>query len=156
MKPWMIEASYEYMKTARLAFDNNLILPSFINASLSIEILFKSFTSEICGDPGGIGETYSFNRKAVGIKGHGHDLLQLFDAIPSVTIDELGFIKYREFFEKYYTEPFVVARYPYEGTAPGTYSDHIIEIAEEMIQRTIKHYQSSGCDDPWIASICVP
>lgn len=149
-RPWMIEASYEYIKVARIAYENRLYNPSLVLAALGLEILFKSFNAETGNVLGGIGETYVFDKNKVGLKGHGHNLLDLFNSISPNIKEMLGFEKHREDFENYYQEPFVIARYPYEDGAPGSYSDDIIEIAEKMVNRVIKEYQNLGCQDPWI------
>ena len=151
--PWMIEVAYEYSKAARLTYNNKLLNSSQILAALSIEILFKSFFAEEGKVTEGIGKTHRFCKGRSGIKGHGHDLSQLYSIIPNEIVEKLELKKHRDDIADFFHEHFIKARYPYENGAIGSYSDVIIEIAEEMIRNTILYYRELGSDDPFITSV---
>lgn len=151
--PWMIEVAYEYSKAARLTYNNKLLNSSQILAALSIEILFKSFVVDDGKVTEGIGQTHRFSKGRLGIKGHGHDLSQLYSVIPSEIVDKLDFTKHRDDITRFFQEHFIKARYPYEDGAIGSYSDVIIDIAEEMIKNTIEYYREMGSADPFIISV---
>jgi hypothetical protein len=146
----MIAASYDYITGAKLLWANHKPAPAFVVAAIGLEILLKSFLAEVDGPPGGIGEQYLFDKRAHGIKGHGHNLLELFNAAPPDVISRLQFGEYRSWIEDYFQEPFVRARYPYEKGASASYSSVLIEIAEEMLDKVVRAYKAQGCDDPWI------
>ena len=62
-RPWMIEASHDYLKASRLLGKNKLSVPSITTAAIGVEILFKSFLAEVDGLSGGIGEKYRFKKQ---------------------------------------------------------------------------------------------
>ncbi len=115
-----------------------------VNVAIGLEILFKSFIAKVDGPEGGIGEQYRFVGK------RGHDLLELFDAVPEAIREQLNFGTYRDYFEGKAGQLFVLARYEYEpgGMSGGT--DAIIDVAEELLGRVIQYYKQLGCTDPWI------
>lgn len=148
-RPWMIEVSHDYIKASRLLWRNNLSVPSLVTAALGVEILFKSFLAEVDGPSGGLGEMYRFDKKTYGIN-DGHNLLELFDAIPDDIKSDLKLHKYREMINDYYQRPFVDERYSYEKSASGGYTDILTDIGEEILGIVIDAYQNNGCNDPWI------
>ena len=149
LRPWMIEVSHDYLKASRLLWTNKLPVPSLITAAIGVEILFKSFLAETDGERGGIGEKYRFKQTTHKID-DGHNLLELFNAIPDDIKSELNFHQYREYISDYYQRTFVKDRYPYEKSASGSYSDVLTDIGEEMLSKVIKYYKEKKCDDPWI------
>jgi len=149
MRPWMIETSYDYLKASRLLWINRLEAPSLATAAIGVEILFKSFLVEVDGPSGGIGEMYRFNKKTHNTK-DGHNLLELFDAIPDDIKTDLNLYRYREYFQDYYQRPFIKDRYPYEKSASGGYTDVLTDIGEEMLDIVIRYYKENRCNDPWI------
>ena len=149
MRPWMIEASFDYIRGSRLLFDNKRPGPGFVDAAIGLEILLKSFLAKVDGPEGGIGEQYVFDKQAHGSNGHGHNLLQLFDSIPTDVKEQLGLAEYRSWIEDFFQEPFLRARYPYEPGATASYLTVLTEIAEEMLDKVVRAYIKQGCDDPW-------
>jgi hypothetical protein len=140
----MIESAFGFIRASRLLWQRNLGCQAMVNAAIGLEILFKSFNSEIDGPKGGIGEQYKFVGRPT------HDLLQLFDAIPESSRVELGLETYRDFFHDNAKKIFVDARYPYERGGVDGGTDAFVEIAEEMIDMVIQAYKKQGCNDPWI------
>jgi hypothetical protein len=130
-----------------LLWAHELPLPASVNAGIGLEILLKSFSSEVDGSPGGTGEQYRFVKQS---GQNGHNLLSLFDAIPEDLRAQLCFDQHRSWIHDYFQEPFVRARYPYERDADGSYSSVITEIAEAMFESVIAAYKQQGCSDPWI------
>lgn len=149
-RPWMIEASHDYLKASRLLWKNRLSVPSLTTAAIGVEILFKSFLAEVDGLSGGIGEKYRFKKETHKIGNSGHNLLDLFNAIPDDIKSDLNLYQYAEYFRDYYQKPFVDDRYPYEKTASGSYSEILTDIGEEMLSKVISYYKEKKCDDPWI------
>jgi len=149
MRPWMIETSHDYLKASRLLWANRLPVPSLATAAIGVEILIKSFLVEVDGLSGGIGEMYRFDKNAYNIK-DGHNLLELFDAIPHNIKTDLNLYKYREYIHDFYQRPFVKDRYPYEKSASGGYTDVLTDIGEEMLSIVIEFYKENQCNDPWI------
>jgi hypothetical protein len=150
MRPWMIEAAFDYIRGSRLLFDNGRPGPGYVNAAIGLEILLKSFLARVDGPEGGIGEQYVFDKKGLGIKSHAHNLLQLFDLIPADVRELVGLDEtYRSWIEDYFQEPFLRARYPYEPGATASYSDVLTQIAGEMLHKVVRAYIRQGCDDPW-------
>ena len=80
----------------------------------------------------------------------GHNLLDLFNAIPDDIKSDLNLYHYMEYFRDYYQKPFIDYRYPYEKTASGSYSEVLTDIGEEIISKVISYYKEKGCDDPFI------
>lgn len=117
-----------------------------VNAAIGLEILFKSFHAEVDGSPGGIGEHYKVDR------GLGHNLLRLFDAIPTEILEDFDLHIYREYFEGSTANLFVLARYPYEKQGIDGGSEAIVEIAEEIFDRVMREYKAGECNDPWIVA----
>lgn len=150
LRPWMIETSHDYLKASRLLWSNNLDVPSLITAAIGVEILFKSFLVEVDGASGGIGEYYCFKQSIHKIGDSGHNLLDLFNAIPDDIKSELNLNQYKEYFSDYYEKPFVKDRYPYERTASGMYTEILTDIGEKMLSKVISYYKEKKCDDPWI------
>src|SRR3954470_14759892 len=103
-RPWMMEATYEFIRGSRVLWESKLYTPSMVNAAIGLEILFKSFNVTVDGPSGGIGEQYQVVGKP------GHNLLRLFDAIPESTRERLGFQTYRHYFEGRTGDLFVIAR----------------------------------------------
>ena len=116
-----------------------------VGVTIRLEILFKSFKATVDGPSGGIGEQYK-------VVGNRHNLLSLFDAIPEVTRERLGFQTYRDYFDGTMCDLFVRARYPYERGGIDGGGTAIIEVAEEMFDRVIREYKEGGCTDPWIVA----
>jgi hypothetical protein len=141
-RAWMLEAAFSYIRASQVLWQNNLVTPSMMNVAVGLEILFKSFQAWIDGPRGGIGEKYQAAK--------GHNLLQLFDAIPGEIREGFGWHTKRIYFENKTAELFVLARYPYEKNALSGGCTAIIGIAEEMIQQVIQAYKDGGCDDPWV------
>lgn len=141
-RAWMIQSAWEYIRAARLSWQHGLTHPAMVNAGIGLEILFKSFTARVHGPPGGIGEQYQTER--------GHDLQELFDAIPEEIRDRFAWQTRRDYFDDGAALLFVRSRYPYEvGALPGG-CDAIIDIAEEMLGQVVEAYRRGGCPDPWI------
>jgi hypothetical protein len=105
MRPWMIEAAYNYLKASRLLWANHLAVPSLMTGAIGVEILLKSFLVEVDGKSGGIGEKYHFDRKRQNIN-DGHNLLELFDAIPDDIKVNLNFHKYRRWINDFLSTTF--------------------------------------------------
>jgi hypothetical protein len=145
-RPWMLETAYDFIRAARLLWENKLGSPAMVNVAVGLEILFKSFNATVDGSSGGIGEQYRIAGKPT------HDLLALFDAIPQPIRQHLGLQRYRDYFEGRMAELFVSARYPYERDGMASSGSAIIEVAEEICDRVIREYLESGCTDPWIAA----
>ncbi len=141
----MMETAYGFIRSARLLWENSLSPPSMVNAAIGLEILFKSFNATVDGTGGGIGEQYQVARP-------GHNLLQLFDAIPEAIRDRLGFQTYRDYFDGRMGNLFVLARYPYERNGIASGSTAIVEVAEEMFDRVMRAYKEGGCNDPWVVA----
>jgi hypothetical protein len=150
MRPWMVQTAYEYLKAARLLWMNNLSVPSSVSAAIGVEILLKSFLVEINGESGGLGEQYLFNNKKYQIRNSGHNLLDLFNAIPDNIKTELNLHKYKEYFRNYFKTSFLDDRYPYEKKASGGYSEVLTDIGDEILSVIIKWYKENKCNDPWI------
>ncbi len=150
MRPWMIEVAHGYLKASRLLSLNKLPVPSIVVAAIGVEILFKSFLVEVDGEKGGLGENYRFDNTKYKIRNGGHNLFDLFNAIPDDIKFELSFYKYKEYFSEYYQTPFLDDRYPYEKSASGGYTDVLADIGEEMLNIIIDYYKNNECNDPWI------
>lgn len=150
-RPWMIEAASDYIRASQILWREFLPTPAWINASIGLEILLKSFLAEVDGPAGGIGEQYVFSARARGITGSGHDLLLLFDAIPVEARAAADIDQFRSWIE-YFPNAFLAKRYPYEPTAEMGRTSVITEVAEEMLEKIIAAYKAEGCDDPWIVA----
>jgi hypothetical protein len=103
-RAWMVEVAFSYIRASRVLWQNNLTTPSMMNVAVGLEILFKSFRAQLDGPPGGIGEQYQAEK--------GHNLLQLFDAIPEDIRDWFGWHTKRVYFDNKVATLFVLARYP--------------------------------------------
>ncbi|KAA0135388.1 hypothetical protein FYZ48_18945 [Gimesia chilikensis] len=148
-RPWMIEAAYDFIRSSRLLWDNNLYSPSMVNVGVGLEILFKSFNAEIDGPQSTTDEPYMAEHYRYA-GAHTHNLSELFDKIPKAIRNQLGIQPYRDYLIDKFDTLFVSARYPYEKEALSGGTEAIIDVAEEIIAKIIAFYKLEGCDDKWI------
>ncbi|MCG7538981.1 hypothetical protein [Pseudoalteromonas sp. OF7H-1] len=148
MAPHMIETSYAYLLSSKLMWQHNITV-SIVHAALSLEILFKSFHAEVSGNEGQINEKYKLKTDGI-LKGKDkHDLLSLYDSLPTdiKRLFESDFT--RDMLTKY-RKVFVDSRYVYERDAISGGSDALASIADMLIRKTVEIYRQRGCDDIWI------
>ncbi|MBO7927363.1 hypothetical protein J5X91_14000 [Pseudoalteromonas sp. K222D] len=144
--PYMLESASDYLRASRLLWTKpNLCGVAVVNAAIAIEIILKSFTAQPSDNKrkGTVGEQYEIKGKRL------HKLTDLAKAIDPDIYKLLGFNKHEYWFEKY-DNLFVQARYPYEPTANGGYTEIPISIGIEMFKATIAWYKKTDNKDPWV------
>ena len=144
--PYMLESASDYLRAARLLWNQpNLRGVAIVNAAIAIEIILKSFTATPAENKrkGTISEQYEIKGKRL------HKLTDLAKAIEPELYKSLGFDKHEYWFYQY-DSLFVKARYPYEPSANGGYTEIPISIGIEMFRATIAWYKESDNKDPWV------
>ncbi|MDE1312668.1 hypothetical protein MCX36_20210 [Vibrio aestuarianus] len=119
-------------------------------SALSVEVVLKSFNSKVTSNSGRLDETYEFDRKsALPKKANAHDLVALYEALPSnlqrylfndidITILEAN----RNLFSS--------SRYVYESQANKIHNDDIIKLAARLLCKVVYLYRYQNCIDPFI------
>ena len=152
-KAWMIEEAERFCKASEILWSQpNLSVQAQLYASLSLEILFKSFGAEIAKDDGEIYEKYQAKR--------GHDLITLADELPSKIKNIFGVSQptsenqpktsTRILLERYRVT-FLEDRYMYEarGNRPCQ-TQALTKLSRSLIDKTITLYKETNCSDPFI------
>ena len=148
MAPFMVETAYQYYRASQLLW-SQCFKVSIVNAALSIEILLKSFNAAVVANEGALNEKYKFNEKVLPDKTNKHDLVELFDALPADVKNKFSNSFVQDMLEKYrYT--FIHDRYMYEPSARSGATTSLIDIAGELIKKTVAIYVARECTDPWI------
>ena len=149
----MIETAWNYCQLVLASrFQNGMIEQTL--ATLSIEIVLKSFNSVVAANAGQLNEKYVFrlppDRKAT----NKHNLVTLVDFLPadvrSYLIDPQDHDVIHE-----HQDTFSDSRYFYEPTSPDFSTDAPMKLAVKMICKTVLLYQTNGCTDPFIVSFNV-
>lgn len=144
--PWMLETASDYLRSATLLDRQpNLSRVAMVNAAIAIEIILKSFTSEVVDNirKGTAGEQYEINGKGL------HSLTELAKKIDCETYEALGFNRFNEIFIKY-DNVFMTARYPYEANSHIGFNSGFIQVGIEMFNETIRWYKRTGNTDQWV------
>lgn len=98
MPGWMIETGYKYAKVASLAWaEGNLGSESEVNAALAVEILLKSLLAEPVENE--LTGTAAEQFKITG-KNPGHNLFELYKAIPADLRSKLGLVRHVNTFKE--------------------------------------------------------
>jgi hypothetical protein len=142
--PYMLESASDYLRASRLLWSQpNLCGVAVVNAAIAIEIILKSFTAKPYENErkGTVGEQYKSKRL--------HKLTDIAKTIDLELYKHLGFHRHEYWFEKY-DNLFINARYPYEPSSDGGYTDIPISIGIEMFQATIAWYKEMENNDPWV------
>ena len=151
--PRMIEDAYKFYKASQLlAWERNMMGVSEVNAALAIEILLKSFFSEVTENPGEVYARHSFNMKAADDVNRGkeaHDLLLLAQSLPDSVKSRILTDAVVWKLERY-RNTFTKDRYRYETQANRGASTILSELAGSLINQIIALYKEVGCEDPWI------
>lgn len=151
-RAYMVESAYKYYMTAIKSSYNDIATKAVICA-LAIEIILKSYNAQITKNEGKIDENYSFKKPTKSVNDP-HDLLQLANAIPSSVQQYL--LSERELKTlKENKDLFKLSRYLYEAQARDYYCDDIIDLACELICKTILLYKRLGCTDVFITCVNV-
>lgn len=146
--PYMVESAYNYLRAAKLLWrEPNLGTVAVVNAAIGLEILLKSFIAEPVENPRKATESeqYEINGKRL------HKLTDLSKRIDQDVYQYLRLQRHEHWFEKF-DNLFVEARYPYEVTSRGTYSEVPISVGIEILNDVIQWYKTSGSSDSWINS----
>ncbi|MDO3383478.1 hypothetical protein [Gilvimarinus algae] len=153
MAPRMIEDAYKFYKASQLlAWERNMMKISQINAALSIEILLKSFFSEVTEHPGEVYARYRFDMcsaNEVNRSKDAHDLLLLAKFLPERIQSKILTDAVERMLEKY-RATFTKDRYGYESQADRGASTILSELAGILIDQVVSIYKEAGCQDPWI------
>ncbi|WP_347362582.1 hypothetical protein [Vibrio vulnificus] len=146
--PYMVESAYNYLRAAKLLWrEPNLGTVAVVNASIGLEILLKSFIAEPVDNSrkGTTSEQYEINGKRL------HKLTDLAKQIAPDTYQSLRLQRYERWFEKF-DNLFIEARYPYEPSSRGSYSEVPISVGIEILGEVINWYKNSESTDSWIVS----
>ncbi|HBO5654328.1 hypothetical protein [Pseudomonas aeruginosa] len=147
MPGWMIETGYKYAKVASLAWaEGNLGSESEVNAALAVEILLKSLLAEPVENE--LTGTAAEQFKITG-KNPGHNLFELYKAIPADLRSKLGLVRHVNTFKEK-KDVFTTRRYSYEPRTEGTYDNTLLHLAAELIPKLVEHFIESGSTDPWL------
>lgn len=150
MAPYMVESAFRYYRAAQSLWvvESGIAL---VNAAISIEILLKSYNSEIAGNEEKINQKYRFKSACLKKGENSHNLIHLFNALPldAKAIFNEPYIE--ELLEKYKTT-FVSERYVYEPNTRGGGSTALIDLANILVQRTVSLYKEHGCEDSWVVN----
>lgn len=149
-RPHMVEVAYDYVCLAEKSQKNEI---QEVLSALSLEILFKSYSSRAVENIGKINEKYDF---CGNLKPHErHDLKKLWDLLPKEI--QMCLLRWphdlEEIEKKRHT--FLKGRYMYEKGHTGSHSDRLIRIARFAIFKTIMLYREKGCKDPFIENCSI-
>ncbi|WP_024610953.1 hypothetical protein [Pseudoalteromonas sp. TB64] len=150
LAPHMIETSYLYLKSSELMWTHSISI-SIANAALALEILFKSFNCKVVSNNGLLNEKYQFNSKVLNKKESAHDLVHLFNALPSSIKHKFSCDLSLTLIEKYRCT-FIESRYIYEKNAILGGTTALMDMTAQLIEKTIEIYIERGCTDLWIRS----
>lgn len=159
-RPYMVQCAHHYFLMASKAEVNNSQTKR-VMAALVIEILFKSFNSEVVKNKGKPNEVYAF-KKGVLHRKYAHNLEKLAETLPC---DISGYLfpsegnKNPEDSErmkiiKRECNAFTLGRYIYETDVVGEKCDNdLINLAGEILYKIIYLYKKQGCEDGFIKGI---
>ncbi len=148
LAPHMIETSYLYLKASELMWSHSISI-SIANAALALEILLKSFNCKVVSNNGLTNEKYQFNAKALNKKENAHDLVYLFNALPTSIKHKFSSDFSLILIEKY-RHTFIESRYIYEKNAITGGTTALMDMTTRLLKKTISIYLERGCTDQWI------
>ena len=146
--PYMVESAYNYLRAAKILWrEPNLGTVATVNAAIGLEILLKSFIADPVENlrKGTYSEQYEINGKRL------HKLTDLVKQIAPDTYESLRLQQHEHWFERF-DNLFIEARYPYEPSSRGSYSDVPISVGIEILDDVINWYKNSGSTDSWIVN----
>lgn len=151
--PRMIEDAYKFYKASQLlAWEKNMMGVSQINAALAIEILLKSFFSEVAKHSGQVYSKHRFNMQSASEVNSGresHDLIRLANSLPESVKSRILTEPVTWKLERY-RNTFTNDRYRYETQADRGASTILTDLAGSLVDKVVAMYKEVGCEDPWI------
>ncbi|OXX45780.1 hypothetical protein B9J93_10460 [Vibrio sp. V17_P4S1T151] len=148
-RPFMIECAFDYYQVCIESRHQRMGIQTVMSA-LVIEVLLKSFNARVTGNVGRLDETYEFDRKAaISKNSNAHDLITLYEALPSNLKNYLFDDIDLEILEVN-RSLFSSSRYVYEAKANKIHNDDIIKLAARLICKIVCLYRKQNCNDPFI------
>lgn len=144
----MIECAFDYYMVATRSSHDKIAIKCVMSA-LALEMILKSFNSDVVGNHGQLNETYKFKRYVLPDKANAHDLMILVNALPEYIRDYL-FDENDLLVIEENRVTFMVDRYGYEKDAREIYFDDITKLTAKILCKVIYLYRIQGCRDPWV------
>ncbi len=156
LAPYMVETAFRYSRAAGSLWgvESGIAL---VNAAISIEILLKSYNSEVVDNEGEVNQKYRFDQKCLKEQKEehkrdvSHDLLCLFNILPSEIKREFGDQYTIDLLQKY-RGTFTKERYVYEANTKGGGSSALIDLSRGLVKKTVAIYKNRGCSDSWVVN----
>lgn len=157
MGPWVLESSYRYARASALLLDAGLMGESEVNAALSMELLLKSLLVVPVANArqGTVAEQYALPK---GLVKDGHDLFQLYQAVPQHIADALNLHSQEELF-RLKRHVFKLARYTYEDNHFDKSGDRVrsggsdtllLGTVSWLLPQLICYFVDNGATDKWL------
>lgn len=146
----MLELAFNYHTMCTSSKRNNLYCIHSVISGLALEIIFKSFNSDITDVQTEHISKYAFNRSKV--PHENHNLISLLGNVPPNVKAHLFSQSDIEIITKY-QNVFCKDRYNYEREARTTFDNSFIKLVGRTILSMIQIYKSQGSDDGFITHI---
>lgn len=152
-RPYIVECAHDYYIVSNESPHQKMGVQCVMSA-LAIEVLLKSFNSEVARNEGRLNEKYRFDSSALPKGANSHNLSVLVGALPEEIAKYLFSSSDLDVIEKE-KDLFTSSRYVYEPEAKITHHDGIIKLAAKLICKVVYLYKQQGCDDPFIENFDV-
>lgn len=149
-RPHMLEVAWNYCQLVLRSGQQWGMIEQAL-ASLSIEIVLKSFNAVVVGNVGELNETYQFQVPSGAKVSNKHNLVALAGLLRSDLRQFLIEPLDEEVLEEN-QDAFSDSRYYYEASAPKSSSDSAMKLAVKLICKTLYLYKQRGCTDPFVAA----